>query len=144
MRILSATVLSVGLLAAVIGGPTPTVAPCRINLAWKAATWFDQAAWKNAAFLWYAVSLAFVHLGFFAFPIYVTLWTSNKARGLLAERTGVTSKTTNNTEFHTLWLISVMNASSMVGRISSGFLARYGATPIEVGAANIISVCFGL
>ena len=144
VRILSAIVGSVGLLAAMTGGPTPTVAPCRINPAWKAATWFDRAAWKNAAFLWYAASLAFIHLGFFAFPFYVTLWTSNKARGFLAETTGVTDKSPSNTEFHTLWLISIMNASSMAGRISSGFLAKYDTTLVEVGAANTVLVYFGL
>ncbi|MCJ1357983.1 MAG: hypothetical protein MMC33_007980 [Icmadophila ericetorum] len=135
VRILSAIVGVIAVLAVIIGAPNPAVVPRRIDSAWKISTWIDKAAFKNAAFLWYATSLAFIHLGFYALPFYVTIWASNRGLGTPEKTSRGTSEFSGISGFHILWLLSIMNACSMVGRVGSGILARL-IKPIAIQASS--------
>ncbi|KAH7378786.1 major facilitator superfamily domain-containing protein [Pyrenochaeta sp. MPI-SDFR-AT-0127] len=108
--------------------------------SWSAIrTWFDTDAFKNKAWCWFTVAVAFMFFGFY--PIFFNLeeWASTRGFGT-RDRSPSALKgiDPNDKPLETFWLLTIMNGSSTVGRmLLAHFSDRVGALNMHIGSQFI-------
>lgn len=132
-------VTALSLLTIYLCEPNPATQP-RKPEHWRG--WFnirifwDKHAFENKAFAWYVASIAWLFLGFY--PIFFNLeeWAGDSGLGLRDETPGAFDISIPN-EIHddairTFYMLAILNGSSIVGRLSSGFLSdHFGALRVH-------------
>ncbi|MCJ1402161.1 hypothetical protein MMC11_005380 [Xylographa trunciseda] len=137
IRIFAALVGSTGLLAALFGRANPSVLPRQLGPLHHASTWVDPAALRSKPFVAYAAGVAFIFLGFFALPFFVTNWAQNKGLGVTQDIVGGDGELPAGGApgFRSYWFLVILNGSSAVGRVCGSWVAMRVAEPLVTQAA---------
>lgn len=94
--------------------------------------WVDPSAFKNSTFNWFAASIAFMFFGFYTVFFNLEEWAVVNKLGTKSPEVDDPNVGKTNSTFHTFIYLAVMNASSTVGRLSSGYLSdHYGALNVH-------------
>ncbi|MCJ1393709.1 hypothetical protein MMC18_006585 [Xylographa bjoerkii] len=132
IRIFAAIVGGTGLFAAVFGRANPAVPPRKLGPLCRTATWVDPAALRCKPFLAYAAGVAFIFLGFFALPFFVTNWAQNKSLGVTQDIMGGDGELPAGAPgFRSYWFLIILNGSSAVGRVCSSWVAMRVGDPLQ-------------
>ncbi|KAF2130138.1 MFS general substrate transporter [Dothidotthia symphoricarpi CBS 119687] len=105
--------------------------------SWTAIrTWFDTDAFRNKAWWWFTAAVAFMFLGFY--PVFFNLeeWAATRGYGTRdGSAAPVHIQESNDKPLQTFWLLTIMNGSSTVGRMTlAHFSDRIGPMNMHIGA----------
>ncbi|KIW02883.1 uncharacterized protein PV09_05933 [Verruconis gallopava] len=97
------------------------------NSKWlSVGRWIDPPAFSHATYNWFCASIAFMFFGFYAVFFNLEEWALSKGLGRTNARGDI------DHEIPVFYYLSVMNASSTIGRCLSGWLSdRYGALRVH-------------
>ncbi|KAF2427717.1 MFS general substrate transporter [Tothia fuscella] len=103
--------------------------------------WVDPDAFRNVTYNWFVASIAFMFLGFYAVFFNLEEWAAHKKLGTKNPSPEQGPDTSRNNTFHTFIYLAVMNASSTIGRLSSGYLSdKFGALQVHAVVMTIGSI----
>jgi MCP family monocarboxylic acid transporter-like MFS transporter 10 len=112
---------------------------------WGVKVFFDREAFQCAMFWWMTVAIMFLFLGFY--PIFFNLeeWAVTRGIGFKEATPGgveVQLATARRPDaIRTYWLTSALNISSIVGRLSSGYLSdKFGALRVHCFVTFVASI----
>ena len=124
VRLFSIAVGVSSFIAFVLGRPPRGMIKRPIEKKLNFRTWIDTNAFRNPAFLWYNGALWSIFIGFYALPAFVTLWAQEKHLGTSEDYEGGTGEIPGDSGFRQFWFLSIMNMSSLLGRVISAFAVR--------------------
>lgn len=111
-------------------------------LRWR--VWFDPHAFRSAAFCWFTGGVCFLFLGFYAIFFNIEEWAAHNGFGTRDVPSGLDVKLQQEVSqdaIRSFWLLSVMNASSTIGRLGSAWLSdRWGALNIHMASTAVGSL----
>jgi MCP family monocarboxylic acid transporter-like MFS transporter 10 len=91
-------------------------------------TWIDTSAFRDAAFCWFAASVAALFLGFYCVFFNLEEWAA--IEGIAHKGTPAPDA---ETMLSTYWFLSIMNGCSTFGRLSSAWLCdKFGALRVHM------------
>lgn len=134
-----ATVITItSALAILIARPNPNHQTRRPDRWADFHVFVDTAAFRNASFAWLTAAICFLFFGFYAVFFNLEEWAAANQLGYKDEIPG--SPTDQLTLEHevpkdavrTFYLLSIMNATSTIGRLSSAYLCDRKHSPISV------------
>ncbi|QDS71550.1 hypothetical protein FKW77_005522 [Venturia effusa] len=107
--------------------------------------WIDPNAFKNATFNWFCASIAFMFFGFYAIFFNLEEWAYNEKLGVKNSNPTIGNdfgrSSEPNANLRTWMYLSVMNASSTIGRMLSGWLSdKYGALAVHFVVMLVSSI----
>ncbi|KAK4992975.1 hypothetical protein LTR50_000681 [Elasticomyces elasticus] len=125
-------------LAVFIARPKPTH-HFRKPESWaRLSVWVDMDAFRTPAFNWFTAAICFMFFGFYAVFFNLEKWAAAAGFGYkdqtpAAMDIGLQLEVPKDA-IRTFWLLSIMNAASTLGRLSSAYLADY------FGALNVHTI----
>ncbi|KAL8705794.1 MAG: hypothetical protein Q9201_001140 [Fulgogasparrea decipioides] len=141
VRILSAVVAGTALIAFIFGAPCVDVPRRQVGRPLKASTWIDKQALRDRSYTVYVIAVALVYGGFYSVAFHVTEWAEVKGFGTEEDIPGGTGERPGNSGFRTFWFLTIMNGTSIVGRLASAVVATRWDNPIIVHAATCFLAC---
>ncbi|KAL8692288.1 MAG: hypothetical protein Q9218_002657 [Villophora microphyllina] len=136
VRILSSVVAGTTLVAFVLGAPCIDIPRRSLGPVFKASTWIDKQALSNRSYTIYVVAVALVYGGFYSVAFHVTEWAEVKGFGTEEDISGGTGEQPGDSGFRTFWFLTIMNGTSIIGRLASAIFATHLSNPIVVHAAT--------
>ncbi|KAL9589602.1 MAG: hypothetical protein Q9203_001609 [Teloschistes exilis] len=136
LRILSSIVAGTTLIAFVLGAPCVDIPRRAVGPIFNVSTWIDRQALRNRPYTLYVVAVALVYGGFYSVAFHVTEWAEVKGFGTEEDVPGGTGERLGNSGFRTFWFLTIMNGTSIIGRIASAIFATHLSNPIVVHAAT--------
>lgn len=135
-RYVATVICLTSIIAIIIARPNPK------HIIRKPETWFrisifvDTHAFRNHAFAWLCASISFLFFGFYAVFFNLEEWAVSEGFGYReAQNVGLNSGLPHRRPEGTLdtfWLLSIMNATSTIGRIGSAYLCdHFGALNVH-------------
>ncbi|GAB7351346.1 hypothetical protein MBLNU459_g2032t2 [Dothideomycetes sp. NU459] len=94
---------------------------------WRAVkTWIDTSAFRNASFCWFTGAICWMFFGFYVIFFNLEEWAAKTGVGYKGE------VPPGQSGLKTYWLLSILNASSTIGRLSSSYLCdHFGALRVH-------------
>jgi MCP family monocarboxylic acid transporter-like MFS transporter 10 len=132
------------LLAILIARPNPAH-PARKPETWaKVSVWVDTGAFRNNSFAWLCAAIAFLFFGFYAVFFNLEEWAASTGIGYKDDPNGggpLVVAGTHPDAMRAFWLLSIMNATSTLGRLSSAYLCdHFGAMNVHCFVTTIASL----
>lgn len=94
-------------------------------LRWR--VWFDMDAFRSGAFCWFTSGVCFMFLGFYPIFFNIEEWAAYHGFGTRDVPPGLDIELPGGRPqpaIRTFWLLSVLNASSTIGRLGSAWLSN--------------------
>ncbi|KAI4171743.1 MAG: hypothetical protein LQ343_003994 [Gyalolechia ehrenbergii] len=136
VRIMSSVVAGTTLIAFVLGTPCVDVPRRNLGRVFQISTWIDKQAIKSKPYTLYVIAVALVYGGFYSVAFHVTEWAEVKGFGTEDIIAGGTGERPGNSGFRTFWFLTIMNGTSIIGRLASAVVATRWNNPIIVHAAT--------
>ncbi|KAL8656503.1 MAG: hypothetical protein Q9210_000218 [Variospora velana] len=137
VRILSSIVAGTTLIAFILGAPCVDVPRRSIGPVFHASTWIDKRAWKSKPYVLYVIAVSLVYGGFYSLAFHVTKWAEFKGFGT-EDIAGGQGERPGDSGFPTFWYLTIMNGTSIIGRLASAVFATKWSNPIVVHAATCL------
>jgi MFS family permease len=152
-RYVATVVCLTSCLAILLAQPNPK------HIVRKPETWFqidifvDSHAFRNRSYAWFVASIAFLFFGFYAVFFNLEEWAVSEGFGYRrANRVGMNAhlpQRVPDNAMETFWLLSIMNATSTIGRLGSAYLCdHFGAlnvhTTVTFVAAMLTMILWSL
>lgn len=110
----------------------------------KVSVWVDTQAFRNHSFAWLCAAIAFLFFGFYAVFFNLEEWAAQTGIGYKDDARGGGPLVDDNTHpdaMRAFWLLSIMNATSTVGRLSSAYLCdHFGAMNVHCFVTTVASL----
>ncbi|KAJ9666537.1 hypothetical protein H2201_003460 [Coniosporium apollinis] len=112
--------------------------------------WVDTSAFQHTGFCWFAASISFLFLGFYA--VFFSLeeaiqWAADSGFGIRDKVPGafddisLGEQEVQKDAIRTFWLLSIMNVSSTLGRVGSAYLSdHFGAVNVHAIVTTVASL----
>ncbi|KAL9055174.1 MAG: hypothetical protein Q9206_003244 [Seirophora lacunosa] len=136
VRILSSIVAGTTLIAFILGAPCADVPRRSIGPVFHASTWIDKRAWKSRPYVLYVIAVSLVYGGFYSLAFHVTEWAEIKGFGTEDLIAGGQGERPGNSGLRTFWFLTIMNGTSIIGRLASAVFATKWSNPIVVHTAT--------
>ena len=132
------------LFAILIARPNPAH-PFRKPETWaRINVWVDTHAFRNHSFAWLCAAISFLFFGFYAVFFNLEEWAAETGIGFKDNPQGGGPLRDENTQpdaMRAFWLLSIMNATSTIGRLSSAYLCdHFGAMNVHCFVTTIASL----
>lgn len=129
VRILSSVVAGTALIAFIFGAPCVDVPRRALGPVFQASTWIDKQAIRSRSYSVYVIAVALVYGGFYSIAFHVTEWAEVKGFGTEEDIAGGTGERPGDSGFRTFWFLTLMNGTSIIGRLASAVFATKQALP---------------
>ena len=131
-------------LAILIARPNPAH-PFRKPESWaRVSVWIDTHAFRNHSFAWLCAAISFLFFGFYAVFFNLEEWAAQTGIGFKDDPNGGGPLMNGGTQpgaIRAFWLLSIMNATSTVGRLSSAYLCdHFGALNVHCVVTTVASL----
>jgi MFS family permease len=132
-------------LAVIIARPNPAHQIRKPDTWFKLSIFWDTHAFQNRAYSFLVASIAFLFFGFYAVFFNLEEWAVNEGFGYRKAintglNAGIEAKPARNS-IETFWLLSIMNASSTIGRLGSAYLCdHFGALNVHATVTAVASI----
>lgn len=130
-------------LAILIARPNPAH-PFRKPERWaRVSVWVDTHAFRNYSFSWLCAAISFLFFGFYAVFFNLEEWADETGIGYKdnADGSPLVDEDTHSGAMRAFWLLSIMNATSTVGRLSSAYLCdHFGAMNVHCFVTLVASL----
>ncbi|KAF2717846.1 MFS general substrate transporter [Polychaeton citri CBS 116435] len=139
VRYVATVVTLTAFLAIFLARPNPEHIVRKPETWVKVSVWVDKHAFSNASFAWFTAGICFMFFGFYAVFFNLEEWAAAEGLGYKDAIEGVPEievtdweERGRNRGIRTFWLLSIMNASSTLGRLSSAYLCdHFGALNVH-------------
>ncbi|KAL8985006.1 MAG: hypothetical protein Q9177_004555 [Variospora cf. flavescens] len=138
VRVLSSIVAGTTLIAFILGAPCVDVPRRSIGPVFHASTWIDKRAWKSKPYVLYVIAVSLVYGGFYSLAFHVTEWAEIKGFGTEDIIAGGQGERPGDSGLRTFWFLTIMNGTSIIGRLASAVFATRWSNPIVVHAATCL------
>lgn len=136
VRYVTTVIASTSLLALLLVRPNPHHPQRRPEKWMSKRVWIDTTAFRDGAFCWFTASIAALFLGFYCVFFNLEEWAAVKNiayKGAPPEGA--------QRGLSTYWLLSIMNACSTFGRLSSAWLCdHFGALNVHMSVTIVSSL----
>lgn len=109
----------------------------------KVDVWVDTHAFRNRSFCWLCAAISFLFFGFYAVFFNLEEWAAETGIGYKDDPRGGPLETdaTHDNAMRAFWLLSIMNATSTLGRLSSAYLCdHFGALNVHCFVTLVASL----
>ncbi|KAF2258529.1 MFS general substrate transporter [Lojkania enalia] len=140
VRLVATLVALTSLFSLIFATPNPAHTHPRPQSYRKLKTWIDLEAFRNPAFNWFTVAVAFLFFGFY--PVFFNLeeWAAVSGYGTRdGSSVPIHLEKADSQSLQTFWLLTIMNGASTIGRLTmAGFSDKTGKLNMHV-VSQIIS-----
>lgn len=132
------------LLAIFLARPNPAH-PARKPKSWaKVDVWVDTHAFRNHSFAWLCAAISFLFFGFYAVFFNLEEWAAQTGIAYKDDPNGggpLMQVHTHSDAMRSFWLLSIMNASSTLGRLGAAYLCdHFGALHVHCFVTTVGSL----
>lgn len=143
-RYVATVITATSILAILIARPNPEH-QIRKPEKWHPRVFIDPHAFQNASFAWFTASICFLFFGFYAVFFNLEEWAAAEGLGYKGQapnpQIDLGEYEVPKDAIRTFWLLSIMNASSTVGRVGSAYLCDlFGALNVHAFVTLIASL----
>lgn len=131
------------LLAILIARPNPAHTFRKPERWARISVWIDTHAFRNHSFAWLCAAISFLFFGFYAVFFNLEEWAADTGIGFRDAPDGgpVIDEDTKPDAMRAFWLLSIMNATSTIGRLSSAYLCdHFGAMNVHCFVTFVASL----
>ncbi|SMY29179.1 unnamed protein product [Zymoseptoria tritici ST99CH_1A5] len=144
-RYVAVVVLLTSALAVIIARPNPAHQTRKPDTWFKVSIFWDTHAFHNHAYSFLVAAIAFLFFGFYAVFFNLEEWAVEEGFGYrkainTGVNAGIEAKAPRNS-IETFWLLSIMNATSTIGRLGSAYLCdHFGALNVHATVTAVASI----
>ncbi|KAK5161575.1 hypothetical protein LTR04_004167 [Oleoguttula sp. CCFEE 6159] len=145
VRYVATVVCLTSVLAFFIASPRPTHIYRKPEKWMALKVWVDTQAFRNPAFCWFMAAICFLFFGFYAIFFNLEEWAASEGFGIKGDtpegfEVDLQGEVPKDA-IRTFWLLSIMNASSTLGRLGSAYLCdHFGALNVHMTVTLLASL----